>query len=176
MKSVTNNGTDNYRAVLDGYSYNHMSERDVTLECVADSAHIVRGAYNEIQAALRWIWGSDAAIPNLCQNPCTSTDVDSDTPFEAGPATRLYQNSPNPFNPRTNIRFSLAASGRAELIIYDVNGRRVKTLVNGTLTAGEHNQIWDGTDDAGHKVGAGVYWSQLSAGGYSSNKKRVILK
>ncbi len=176
VKSVTTTNSDNFRTVFDAYSYNHMSERDVSLECVADSAHIVTAAFNEIQAALRWIWGGDANIPSLCVNPCATIDVDSDNPFEGGPATRLYQNTPNPFNPRTSIRFSLAANGPAELTIYDVNGRKVKSLVNGTLNAGEHNQIWDGTDDAGHRVGAGIYWSQLTAGGYTSNKKMVVLK
>ncbi|MCC7144402.1 MAG: T9SS type A sorting domain-containing protein [Candidatus Eisenbacteria bacterium] len=177
VKSVVTANSDNYRAVLDGYSYNHMSERDVTEECVGDSAHIVTAAYQEIREALRWIYGGDANIPSLCTNPCgTSTDVDTDGTFEAGPATRLYQNSPNPFNPRTSIRFSLAAGGPAELIIYDVNGRKVKTLVSGNLTAGEHTEVWDGTDDAGRKVGAGVYWSQLEAGAYKTNKKMVILK
>ena len=90
--------------------------------------------------------------------------------------TRLYQNHPNPFNPRTAIKFSLAADGPAKLIIYDVNGRRIRTLVDQGLKAGAHEVVWDGTDDAGHTVTSGVYWSQLQAGDYSSNKKMVVLK
>jgi hypothetical protein len=112
----------------------------------------------------------------LCQNPCTNlTDV-PDEEGAGGLVTRLYQNRPNPFNPRTAIKFSLAADGPAKVIIYDVNGRRIRTLVDIDLKAGTHEVVWDGTDDAGHTVTAGVYWSQLHAGTYSSNKKMVVLK
>ncbi|MCC7142017.1 MAG: T9SS type A sorting domain-containing protein [Candidatus Eisenbacteria bacterium] len=177
VKSVTGANSDNYRTVVDAVSWDHMSTRDVSLECVGDTAHIVPAIQNEISAAFTWIFGSGGGgTPSFCINPCTSVDVDSDTPVVTGPATRLFQNTPNPFNPRTSIRFSLAAGGPAELFIYDVNGRKVKTLVSGNLTAGEHTEVWDGTDDAGRKVGAGVYWSQLKAGGYESNKKMVVLK
>jgi flagellar hook assembly protein FlgD len=61
-------------------------------------------------------------------------------------------------------------------LIYDVNGRQVRTLVNGTMDAGTHQVVWDGTNDDGHKVGSGVYWSQMKAGSYVSSKKMVILK
>ncbi|MFN8547288.1 MAG: FlgD immunoglobulin-like domain containing protein [Candidatus Eisenbacteria bacterium] len=177
VKSVTAASSDNYRTVLDGVSFNHMSSRDVTLECVGDTVHIVPAIQNEISAAFTWIFGSGGGgTPSFCDNPCTSVDVNSDGPIASGPATRLYQNSPNPFNPRTSIRFSLASSGPADLVIYDVNGRKVKTLTSGQMTAGDHTLVWDGTDDAGHRVGAGVYWSQLTASGYSSNKKMVVLK
>ena len=177
VRSVTGANSDNYRVVLDGVSWDHMSTRDVSLECVGDTAHIVPAIQNEISAAFTWIFGSGGGgTPTFCDNPCISVGVGEDGVVTTGPATRLYQNSPNPFNPRTSIRFSLAVAGPAELTIYDVNGRKVKTLVSGSLSAGDHTEVWDGTDDAGHKVGAGIFWSQLSAGGYTSNKKMVVLK
>jgi hypothetical protein len=165
----------NYRSVLDGISYHHLSERDAMDECVGDSAHIVTAAYNEITAALEWMFGV-GGLPDLCVEPCGGA-VDAPDPgvFDAG-VTRLYQNSPNPFNPRTVLRFSLAQTGNAELSIYDVNGRLVKTLVDGRIEAGLHEAIWDGTDEAGHAVASGVFWSQLSTDGFTSNKKMVVLR
>ena len=58
----------------------------------------------------------------------------------------------------------------------DVNGRRIRTLVDQGLKAGAHEVVWDGTDDAGHAATSGVYWSQLQAGDYASNKKMAALK
>jgi flagellar hook assembly protein FlgD len=89
---------------------------------------------------------------------------------------RLYQNRPNPFNPRTTIRFTLARKGPTELAIYDVGGRLVRTMVDKTMNAGLHALVWDGTDDKGHSVGSGIYWSQLEVGDYVSSKKLVLLK
>jgi hypothetical protein len=89
---------------------------------------------------------------------------------------RLYPNLPNPFNPRTTIRFALAAAGNAKIVVYDVSGRALKTLVDGPQTAGLHEVIWDGTDDAGHVLPSGVYWTRLSAGSFQSNRKMVVLK
>ena len=89
---------------------------------------------------------------------------------------RLYQNRPNPFNPTTEIHFSLAQAGSVRISIYDVTGQLVKTLVNGRKDAGPHSVVWDGTNDLGKPVGSGIYWSKMSTDTYSSNKKMVILK
>jgi len=105
----------------------------------------------------------------------SSADVEVDTGVQA---TRLFQNSPNPFNPNTTLRFSLASRGPAELSIYDVSGRKVKALVDGVLEAGSHEVVWDGTDDAGRELSSGVYWSYFEAAslGVKSKKKMVLLK
>ena len=73
----------------------------------------------------------------------------------------LQQNAPNPFNPATTIRFSLAESGNARLAVYDISGRIVRTLVVGQLSAGEHDVVWDGADAAGRPVASGVYVYRL---------------
>ncbi|MFN8547839.1 MAG: FlgD immunoglobulin-like domain containing protein [Candidatus Eisenbacteria bacterium] len=175
-KSVTASGTDNYRTVLAGYALGHLSFRDVGSECAGDDAHIVPAAAEELRAGMRWIFGSDANRPSFCQNPC----VDGPTAVEGTPVnlgvSALLGNSPNPFNPRTTLRFALSEAGHAELTIYDVNGRTVRKLVDAALVAGEHTVVWDGTNDLGRKLGAGVYWSQLRAGGYESQKKMILLK
>lgn len=76
--------------------------------------------------------------------------------------TRLDAPRPNPFNPRVEVRFSIDRTGSAELVVFDLRGRRVKTLHRGTLTAGIHTQIWEGKDDSGSAVASGVYFVQLS--------------
>lgn len=169
-------GLASYRSIVDGYSYHHITTtyNDVTGRCEADSAGRVNAAGNEIIAALSWIF--DGVPPAFCTSPC---DTASDAPDIEEPelrVNRLYQNRPNPFNPRTVIRFSLAAKGPVELGIYDVGGRRVKTLVKKTMDAGLHTMVWDGTDNQGRRVGSGIYWSQLQAGDYVSNMKMVLLK
>jgi hypothetical protein len=75
----------------------------------------------------------------------------------------LSQNAPNPFNPRTTIRFTLPADGGARLAIYDLAGRLVRTLVAGSLAAGEHEAVWDGCDDAGRAQASGSYLARLEA-------------
>jgi hypothetical protein len=77
----------------------------------------------------------------------------------------LSQNAPNPFNPRTTIRFTLPGDGVARLAIYDLAGRLVRTLVAGPLAAGEHEAVWDGCDDAGRAQASGSYLARLEAGG-----------
>jgi hypothetical protein len=168
-------GLTNYRSVVDGYSYHHITTtfNAGTNQCEADSAGRVNAAGNEIIGALDWIFGG--APPGLCSDPCPSPSDAPDTGFEVK-VNRLYQNQPNPFNPRTAIQFSVAEGGPVALVIYDVGGRLVKTLLNGTVDSGLHNVVWDGTGDAGRKVGSGIYWSQLKAGDYISTKKMVVLK
>ncbi len=78
--------------------------------------------------------------------------------------------------PRTTIRFSLAEGGPARLEIYDVSGRRVRSLVDAPQTAGSHEVVWDGTNDAGDPVPSGVYWSQLHLRRFTTNRKLVVLK
>jgi len=79
------------------------------------------------------------------------------------PQTRLAlaQNAPNPFNPQTEIAFSLAGPEPVKLAVYDMQGRLVRTLVDELRTAGEHSVIWDGTDDRGQRVASGSYLYRL---------------
>jgi hypothetical protein len=91
-------------------------------------------------------------------------------------ATRLEQNSPNPFNPETAIRFSLASKENVTLAVYDVSGRLVRMLTSGTQDVGTHSITWDGRNDAGSTVSSGVYFYRLDAGKFSATKKMVMLK
>jgi len=96
----------------------------------------------------------------------------------AAPSTRVAASidrvAPNPFNPRTQIEFGLAEPGPASLVVLDARGRRVRTLVDASLPAGEHAAVWNGDDDTGATVGAGVYYLRLTAAG-TTRSARVTL-
>ncbi|UCH82787.1 MAG: T9SS type A sorting domain-containing protein, partial [Candidatus Latescibacterota bacterium] len=89
----------------------------------------------------------------------------------------LYQNSPNPFNPSTVIRYDVpSGSGNVSLVVYDVNGRLVRTLKDAVETPGEKTVTWDGRDNAGEHVSSGVYFYRLVTPGYSETHKMVLIR
>lgn len=90
--------------------------------------------------------------------------------------TMLEQNVPNPFNPLTVIRFSIAEPGRVVLRVFDVVGRPVRTLVKGHRETDRYEVIWEGRDDGGGVVASGVYLYKLEAPGYVETKKMVLLR
>ena len=84
---------------------------------------------------------------------------------------------PNPFNPRTTIKFNLALSGKTYLSVYDLKGSLVKTLHAGeVLTAGSHEAVWSGRDNTGKGVAGGVYLYRLKTDGYSSSHRMTLIK
>ncbi len=88
----------------------------------------------------------------------------------------LHQNYPNPFNPVTTLRYDLPENGLVNIIIYDLLGREVKSLINQTQDAGFKSVIWNATNDFGKPVSAGVYLYQIQAGEFVQTKKMVLLK
>jgi hypothetical protein len=169
----TNAGLGNFKTVVTGYSSHNTTTTFAGGTCVPDEAGRVAAAGTEIIGALTWVFGGSP--PSLCTDPCFAADTPDLGGVDAR-VNRLFQNEPNPFNPRTVLRFSVSSRGPVELAIYDVSGRLVKTLVNGPVDAGSHNVVWDGTDNEGRKVTSGIYWSQYQAGDYISSKKMVLLK
>ena len=89
---------------------------------------------------------------------------------------KVLQNYPNPFNPVTTLRYDLPENGLVNITIYDMLGRKVKTLINQTQDAGYKSIIWDATNDYGKPVSAGIYLYQIQAGEYMQTKKMVLLK
>ena len=88
----------------------------------------------------------------------------------------LHQNYPNPFNPITFLRFDLPQDGLVNITIYDMMGRIVKTLVNGSQTAGYKSIQWNATNNRNEPVSAGLYLYTIQAGEFRSSKKMVLLK
>jgi len=88
----------------------------------------------------------------------------------------LEQNVPNPFNPQTTISFVLPSAAPVRLEIFDVEGRLVSTLVDGTMPPGRHQLRWDGLDRRGAPVATGTYFYRLTAGKRSQSRKMLLLK
>ncbi len=88
----------------------------------------------------------------------------------------LNQNHPNPFNPFTTISYSLDKDSDVSVHIYDISGKLITTLQKEYQIQGTHSIIWNGTDDFGSKIGAGIYFYQLKAGDFVQTKKMVLMK
>ena len=88
----------------------------------------------------------------------------------------LHGNYPNPFNPSTTIEFSLPEAGFADLVIYNLSGQKVRELVSGSMSEGIHTAVWNGRDDRGLPVSAGVYMSQLTMGDAVTTGRMMLLK
>ena len=90
--------------------------------------------------------------------------------------TRLYQNSPNPFRRSTTIKFTISLPVHASLKVYDVGGGLVRTLQSGTMEPGIHSVTWDGKDEIGRDVAAGVYFYKLNAARTSETMKLIMVE
>jgi hypothetical protein len=92
----------------------------------------------------------------------------------------LWQNYPNPFNPFTIIRLSVPESiGMDEQIniaIYSITGQKVRTLFEGSKTAGIHSFVWSGKDEAGHLLAGGIYYYQAKSAQYQKTCKMILLR
>lgn len=90
-------------------------------------------------------------------------------------AARLQAPTPNPFQGSTTLRFELPRAGEARLVVFDVQGRKVRTLIAGPRPAGAQEITWDGRDDGGRPAGAGVYALRLDAAGTHATRRLVLL-
>ncbi len=97
-------------------------------------------------------------------------------PGSMPPTQILISAYPNPFNPITTIQYDLPEQSDVSLIVYDVAGREVQTLVSTSLAAGSYEVRWDGTNRDGRQVVGGLYFARLQAGQYSNVVKMVYLR
>ena len=107
--------------------------------------------------------------------PGTNTSSISDSPL-ASRLVYLHPSQPNPLGPSTTIRFDLARSMSVRLDVYDSGGRRVRSLLNGLMDSGSHDFVWDGTDGEGQKLGSGVYYYRMTAGGETATQSVVVVQ
>jgi hypothetical protein len=89
---------------------------------------------------------------------------------------QLNQNFPNPFNPVTTITFQIPQYDRVIIAVYNIRGQEVKTLTHAYLNPGAYSVTWNGSDNAGNPVPAGIYIYSLNTQSYHSNRKLVLLK
>ena len=88
----------------------------------------------------------------------------------------LNQNIPNPFNPSTTIGYQLPVPGQIYLVIYNLLGQEVRTLLDGTLDAGYYTVEWDGKDSFGRQVASGIYLYRMQAANFSQTHRMMLLK
>lgn len=149
---------------------------------------IAAGAMN---GSFSWTVDASAGTTNRVKIIChdtagNSTEAVSAANFTIGgvsavgdlPAGRvaLAQNAPNPFNPRTEIKFSVPTDQDVTLRIYNVDGRLVRTLLQGRQVAGAHSIMWSGQNDQGGRVASGLYFYRLITDSGTLTRKMTLLK
>ena len=115
----------------------------------------------------------EAQIDNVMLNgETTLADTGQATPANI----ELHPAFPNPFNPETTIRYALPADSNVSIVVYDVQGRSVRTLVDQRIKAGLHSVVWDGTNEAGESVASGLYIYRIQAQEFSAVRKMTLLR
>jgi hypothetical protein len=115
-------------------------------------------------------WGNTAALTVVVNGPMPLSVGEPPRTFE------LRQNAPNPVLQSTVITFAVPLETPVQLLVFDLQGRRVRTLVRQSLRPGVYRVDWDRGDDAGQRVGPGLYYCRLLAGGRSFEKRMVALR
>ncbi|MEJ2050624.1 MAG: T9SS type A sorting domain-containing protein, partial [Calditrichota bacterium] len=88
----------------------------------------------------------------------------------------VKQNYPNPFNPNTTIKYQLPKTSEAELLIFNILGQRVRTLVKGKVQAGYYEAVWDGRNDLERQVASGIYIYRFKAADFQKTLKIILLR
>jgi hypothetical protein len=127
-----------------------------------ESSHGLHNPFFEVQVLL----ASRNAAVGINQ---TSTEVPE--------AFEMSQNYPNPFNPTTKIDFAIPKTAAISIIIYDISGREIKTLIkNETMMTGKYTVDWNATGNSGSVVSSGVYFYRIISGGQAITKKMMLIK
>ncbi|MGQ0721770.1 MAG: FlgD immunoglobulin-like domain containing protein [Candidatus Eiseniibacteriota bacterium] len=132
---------------------------------------VVHGPTRTMRAATfgNGIWEVGLPEPQITAAPIAGGESE-------GPLLRLGAGQPNPFRDRTTIEFALDRPGEVQLTVHDAAGRRVRTLVDGRRDAGTATAAWDGRDESGQPVAAGVYFLTLEGAGGSRSGKITLLR
>jgi FlgD Ig-like domain len=88
----------------------------------------------------------------------------------------LYQNQPNPFKDLTKIAFAIPKECRVSLYVYNIMGRRVRTLIDEKMKPGDYNLKWDGKDNKNRKLSNGIYFYRLRTEDFKDTKKTILFK
>ena len=118
----------------------------------------------------------DGILINPGYEPVRATWSQSLTQLLVPARASLDQNYPNPFNPSTTIPFALPSPQAVHLQIYNALGQRIRTLMVGPMESGFHTIVWNGQDDAGRAVAAGLYISLLETADFRQTRKMLLVK
>jgi hypothetical protein len=156
---ITNNETPGYQTM---FGRDVTGVGDFNHDGLNDFAFTLNDGGNNDQVFI--YSGTDVNSVDYTYDPTLPTDYN------------LSYNYPNPFNPTTNIQFSLPMRSDVELTVYNILGAEVTRLTEGTLAAGTYTVQWDGRDHNGRAVASGVYLYRLEAGTAKITRKMVLLK
>jgi len=157
------------------------SPENMIHEWIYTGPHIPRPEQPRVHINLWQYNGAPATDQEVVVDDFTFVPYDEptdapDLPASFAPVARLFPASPNPFNPSTTIRYELRRDGPVEIAVYDVAGARVRTLVNGFATSGEHRVTWNGRDDAGDRLASGVYLCSLRVADVRETRRMMLIK
>ncbi len=170
---VTALSVDNSGVIFAGFADGNYTGLGVYFTTDNGSSWMYDGLDSIIVTALNSFGDSTYALTDgegafyVGKSPATKVISKSATPSSFA----LYQNYPNPFNPTTRIGFTFPVRSRVVVEVFDVLGRKIQTLINGEMEAGEHVVAFDGTPFA-----SGIYFYRIRAGNFISVKKLVLLK
>lgn len=128
--------------------------------------------YWSVQAVDNAYAGSLFALEDSFSTVLTDAGQDNSIPRQY----LLYQNYPNPFNPHTTIEYDLSRDSKVQLIIYNVLGEKIVTLVDAGQPAGHYKVGWNGTNQTGKHVASGVYFYRLHTENFVQIKKMLLFK
>jgi len=174
--TTRDNGAGNLKALL--YFTNPFIDADQIAEGSQDLLEIPVNAISEIEAGDRAV--IDIRKAKVSTSNSMAVKVEGISPPPVPGSFVLHQNYPNPFNPHTTIGFTIdgSAGGAQEvkLEVYNILGQNVNTLIDGIMSPGDHEVVWDGDDKYGSAVATGIYLYKLQVGSDSQTKKMLLLK
>jgi len=179
---VTFNGADNARMTLAAVINESYGDRsgafyEIPLDANNDAVFVVPYDLDNVYS-VGFVIGN-AAKDGPSQSYSITVDRITPNPTavdQLAPAFAFAGNYPNPFNPQTSIEFTLNGTADTRLDIYDISGRRVRTLLNNVLDAGEHAVTFNGRDDVGRELASGTYLAKLRSGDQVTTHKLVLAK
>jgi len=130
---------------------------------------------SSISPATSWRYNrrlNNIGPPGPSSSPTGIDDIVDNLPV----GFELVQNRPNPFNPSTDIMFSLPTRGHVTVGVYNILGQKVRTLIDEVKASGLHRVTWNGTDETGRSVASGIYLYRMTSGEFNDTKKMLLLK
>ncbi len=191
-RAIANDGSNGAWGIYDGFTDDEKYEAIsggavVTNAGPADISHVVAGgpvniaANNTAEFGFALVGGGNRLVMRANSDKAQDlwdqlfvNSVENPEPFPA--RFILEQNYPNPFNPVTMIRLSVARQSKVSLEVFDLAGRKVRTLLNEIKAAGTYEVRWNGLTDSGQKVTSGVYYYRMQAGEFIQTRKLVMVK
>jgi hypothetical protein len=155
-------GWDNENGSTQGFGNNHIENIDDSQSQF--TIHIDFGSINPNYYS-SWDFDNHVVV-----------GIEDSEPVTVVTSPMLHHNYPNPFNPVTTISFVLPKAMDVELVVFDVLGRKVRTLIDGPTRSGAHKVLWSGVSDKGIPVGSGIYYYRLKTDNYNKTMKMLLIK